>query len=168
MKFKKLSAPGQEFIAIREFAKREGRDEKQIRRALEKGLLFRNDAGLLDASQVGGGWRKTNRRGREKEARQGADNGADIRKVSAQMSAAKVSAPTKASRRSPSASHWFAASVRTWHRGLTLASLMSENPASPSGNHGWIAPAKYPESGGITGKSGITRSGLSTCPESRE
>lgn len=70
MRFKKLSASGQEFIAIREFAKREGCDEKQIRRALEKGLLFRSDAGLLDASQVGNG--------REKEARQGADNGADF------------------------------------------------------------------------------------------
>ncbi len=73
-----MSAPGQEFIAIREFAKREGCDEKQIRRALEKGLLFRNDAGLLDAAQVGNGWRKTNRRGRETAAQQGADNSADI------------------------------------------------------------------------------------------
>ncbi|WP_143068505.1 hypothetical protein [Azotobacter beijerinckii] len=33
---------------------------------------------MLDTSQVGNGWRKTNRRGREKEAQQGADNGADI------------------------------------------------------------------------------------------
>lgn len=34
-RFKKLSAPGQEFITICEFAKREGCDEKHIRCALE-------------------------------------------------------------------------------------------------------------------------------------
>jgi hypothetical protein len=51
-----------EFINKSEFARREGCDEKQIRRAIEKGILVANSEGLLDSSQVKSGWRKSNRR----------------------------------------------------------------------------------------------------------
>lgn len=50
-------------ISTREFAKRAGCDEKQVRRAIEKGLLFKGEDGLLAADQVDGPWRKPNRRG---------------------------------------------------------------------------------------------------------
>jgi hypothetical protein len=54
-----------ELITVREFARRESCDEKQVRRGIEKGLLVKDSAGLLNAAQVGSGWRKTNRRGRD-------------------------------------------------------------------------------------------------------
>lgn len=51
-----------EFINKSEFARREGCNEKQVRRAIEKGILVANTDGLLDASLINSGWRKTNRR----------------------------------------------------------------------------------------------------------
>lgn len=62
-----------ELITVREFARREPCDEKQVRRGIEKGLLVKDSDGLLDASQVGSGWRKTNRRGRDGTAAKAAD-----------------------------------------------------------------------------------------------
>ncbi len=50
-------------LSVREFARQAGCDEKQVRRAIEKGLISKGDDGLLDASQVAGQWRKPNRRG---------------------------------------------------------------------------------------------------------
>lgn len=65
-----------ELITVREFARREGCDEKKVRRGLAKGLLSKDSEGLLDAGQVGNGWRKTNRRGRASAA---ADNPPSVR-----------------------------------------------------------------------------------------
>lgn len=59
-----MSAPAQaEHISVREFARRAGCDEKQVRRAIEKGALAKDGNGLLDAAEVDGQWRKPNRRG---------------------------------------------------------------------------------------------------------
>lgn len=60
-------------ISVREFAKRAGCDEKQVRRAIEKGLISKGDDGFLDAASVDGGWRKPNRRGIVKLAADNAD-----------------------------------------------------------------------------------------------
>jgi hypothetical protein len=62
-----------ELITVREFARRESCDEKQVRRGIDKGLLVKDSAGHLDAAQIGNGWRKTNRRGRDSAAEKGAD-----------------------------------------------------------------------------------------------
>lgn len=53
-------------IGQREFAKRAGCDEKQVRRAVAKGLLSKDEEGNLAADDVDGAWRKPNRRGVEK------------------------------------------------------------------------------------------------------
>lgn len=66
-----------EHITSREFARREHCDEKQVRRALQHGVLVRDARGLLDAAQLGNGWRTTISRGRAKAADTPADNGAD-------------------------------------------------------------------------------------------
>ncbi|WP_242183108.1 hypothetical protein [Sphingomonas sp. CARO-RG-8B-R24-01] len=66
-------------LSVREFAKRAGCDEKQVRRALEKGLISKGDDGLLDAEQVGGAWRKPNRRGVEKLSAQPVRTTANVR-----------------------------------------------------------------------------------------
>lgn len=47
-----------EFVTRREFARLEGCDEKQVRRALSRGLLTADSEGKLNSSQVGSGWRK--------------------------------------------------------------------------------------------------------------
>lgn len=62
-----------ERINISEFARREGCNEKQVRRAIEKGLLTKDSEGLLDASKASSGWRKTNRRGRDAAAQKSSD-----------------------------------------------------------------------------------------------
>jgi hypothetical protein len=62
-----------ELITVREFARRESCDEKQVRRGIEKGLLVKDAAGFLDSGQVGSGWRKTNRRGRDSAPPKAAD-----------------------------------------------------------------------------------------------
>lgn len=50
-----------ERLSASEFARREGCDEKQVRRGLERGALVRGQDGLIDASLIGS-WRKPNRR----------------------------------------------------------------------------------------------------------
>ncbi|MDH4746857.1 hypothetical protein OMP43_22800 [Sphingomonas sp. CBMAI 2297] len=55
-------------LSVRAFAERAGCDEKQVRRAIEKGLLTKGDDGKLSADDVDGNWRKPNRRGVEKIA----------------------------------------------------------------------------------------------------
>lgn len=57
-----MSAPKSERITLREFARRSGCDEKQVRRAIAKGMLHKDGAGLLDARLVKTAWRKTTRR----------------------------------------------------------------------------------------------------------
>lgn len=55
-------------LSVREFARQAGCDEKQVRRAIEKGLLSKGEDDKLSADDVGGQWRKPNRRGVEKIA----------------------------------------------------------------------------------------------------
>lgn len=50
-------------LSIREFARRDGCDEKLVRKALRTGHLRKATGDKLDAAQVGTGWRATNRRG---------------------------------------------------------------------------------------------------------
>ncbi|VTU36206.1 hypothetical protein [Variovorax sp. PBL-E5] len=79
-----MSAPS---ISAREFARRAGCDEKQVRRALTAGRLHADAGGLLDPAQLKLGWRKATRASGRK--------GADKSKVSADMSA-QLSAPVSA------------------------------------------------------------------------
>jgi hypothetical protein len=51
-----------ERLNVSQFAKAEGCDEKQVRRAIERGALHRGEDGLLDSALVASGWRKPNRR----------------------------------------------------------------------------------------------------------
>ncbi|WP_053058584.1 hypothetical protein, partial [Sphingomonas paucimobilis] len=53
-------------LSLREFARQAGCDEKQVRRAIDKGLISKGDDGKLSADEVDGQWRKPNRRGVEK------------------------------------------------------------------------------------------------------
>lgn len=76
-------------LSVREFAKRAGCDEKQVRRAVEKGLVCKGDDGLLDAAQVDGQWRKPNRRGVQRLS------APDVRTI------ADVRTPADKSRRAP-------------------------------------------------------------------
>ena len=70
-------------ISIREFARRDGCDDKLVRRAIGQGKLQALPDGSLDPALIGTGWRKTNRR---------ADASADSARTVEQVSAA-VSAP---------------------------------------------------------------------------
>lgn len=63
-----------ERLSISEFARREGCDEKQVRRAIQRGMLDKDDDGLLDAARVHSGWRKANRRTLANASDNGADN----------------------------------------------------------------------------------------------
>ena len=63
-------------LSVREFARQAGCDEKQVRRALEKGLISKGEDNLLAADQVDGQWRKPNRRGISRAA---ADNTGPVR-----------------------------------------------------------------------------------------
>ena len=54
-----------EHISISEFARRAGCDEKQVRRAIDKGRLRKGSEGLLDAAQLATAWRRQNRRTRD-------------------------------------------------------------------------------------------------------
>lgn len=58
-------------ISIREFARRDGCNDKLVRRAIEKKKLAPLEDGTLDPKLVGTGWRKQNRKSA------GADSGAD-------------------------------------------------------------------------------------------
>lgn len=57
-----------EKLSTREFARRAGCDEKQVRRALEKGALTRDADGKLDAAQLASGWRRVRRDSKEAPA----------------------------------------------------------------------------------------------------
>lgn len=54
-----------ENVTRREFARLERCDEKQVRRALERGLLTADSEGKLDPTLVGSGWRKPRADSRE-------------------------------------------------------------------------------------------------------
>ena len=60
-------------ISIREFAKRDGCNDKLVRRAISAGHLKSLADGSLDPELVGSGWRKSNR-----TADKAADTGADF------------------------------------------------------------------------------------------
>lgn len=66
-----MSAPI-EGISVREFARRDGCDDKLVRNAINRGKLPTLDGGKLDPALVGTGWRRQNRK-----ALGGADIGAD-------------------------------------------------------------------------------------------
>lgn len=66
-------------LSVRQFAKQAGCDEKQVRRAIEKGLISKGEDGLLDAAQADGGWRKPNRRGVDKLSAQPVRTTANVR-----------------------------------------------------------------------------------------
>lgn len=68
-KGQKLSAPAASArLSVRAFARLAGCDEKEVRRAIEKGALTRGGDQKLSAADVNGAWRKPNRRGVEKLA----------------------------------------------------------------------------------------------------
>lgn len=86
----KVSAPAAG-ISIREFARREGCDDKLVRRALKEGKLKAFEDGSLDPDLVKTGWRRTNRR-----ADMSADTAADSRSADRPRTARKLSAPAAA------------------------------------------------------------------------
>ncbi|WP_260927389.1 hypothetical protein [Novosphingobium sp. 9] len=93
-----MSAPA-ELISIREFARRDGCDDKLVRRAVKSGKLRVSEDGRIDSALVGSDWRKTNRRA-ARSADTGPAKGADIQKVSAPnvrsvRTSRKVSAPAE-------------------------------------------------------------------------
>lgn len=60
-----------ERVSAREFARRADVHERQVRRALARGLLHRDADGLLDAGQINTRWRSPNARTREREPSRG-------------------------------------------------------------------------------------------------
>jgi hypothetical protein len=70
-------------ISIREFARREGVNEKLVRRALEKGHLTALSDGKVPAERVGSGWCQRNRRGADKSADTAAKTADSVRTISA-------------------------------------------------------------------------------------
>ncbi len=76
-----------ELVTRREFARLEGCDEKQVRRALERGLLVATTEGKLDRAQVGSGWRKPRVDSKDLPASRRADIPANTANVRTQMSA---------------------------------------------------------------------------------
>ncbi|MGX9963153.1 hypothetical protein ACVFYP_07505 [Roseomonas sp. F4] len=84
-----MSAPPEDGISIREFARREGCSDRLVRRAVEQGKLHALSNGKLNPELVGTGWRHGNR-----HPAAGADRGADtLSAVSAPVSA--LSAPAE-------------------------------------------------------------------------
>jgi hypothetical protein len=69
------ATPASEKLSTREFARRAGCDEKQVRRALEKGALTRDADGKLESAQLAAEWRRVRRD--SKGAAIGADTSAD-------------------------------------------------------------------------------------------
>ncbi|WP_338662616.1 hypothetical protein VQH23_21005 [Pararoseomonas sp. SCSIO 73927] len=93
-----LSADTPGGISIREFARREGCDDKLVRRAVQGGKLQAFRDGTLDPALVGSGWRRSNRHsssGADTPADIPADTGADTPAVSAPVRT-PVSAPPPA------------------------------------------------------------------------
>lgn len=76
-------------ISIREFGRRDGCDDKLVRRAIKSGRLVALSDGTIDPALVGTGWRKTNRR-LPAAADKSADKTKNVR--------ARVSAPPDADR----------------------------------------------------------------------
>ena len=68
-----------ERLTVSAFARAAGCDEKQVRRAIDKGLLRKGPDGLLAAGDVSGGWRRINRR---TVARIVSDKAESVRKTS--------------------------------------------------------------------------------------
>lgn len=83
-----MSAPLSAGISIREFARREGCNDKLVRRAINGGYLKALPDGTLDPALVGSGWRKANR-----HADTGADSPADMSAPVVRSVRAPVSAP---------------------------------------------------------------------------
>lgn len=62
-----------EYITLREFARRDGCSEKEVRRAIEKGNLVKTLEGRLPATAVGTAWRKRYRKTAARRAVERAD-----------------------------------------------------------------------------------------------
>ncbi|AQS88260.1 hypothetical protein AA101099_1785 [Neoasaia chiangmaiensis NBRC 101099] len=90
-----MSAPAATGVSIREFARLAGCDDKQVRRAIEKGRIQRFSDGSIDPAQVDGDWRRATRRGADNRADNLVKRSADKPKVSAPAKRRKVSAPAK-------------------------------------------------------------------------
>lgn len=71
-----------ERLNVSKFAEAEGCDEKQVRRAIERGALHKGEDGLLAASDVKSGWRKPNRRTMLKSSDNRSDKVSDTSKLS--------------------------------------------------------------------------------------
>jgi len=69
-----MSAPMTASLSRREFAKRSGCDEKQVRRALERGMLTADAEGKLSPDQLTSAWRRPRRDSKEFEPVTTADN----------------------------------------------------------------------------------------------
>lgn len=95
MSEKKMSAPVASGVSIREFARLAECDDKQVRRAIEKGRIQRFPDGSIDPAQVDGDWRRATRRAADKSADNLAKRGADKLKMSAPAKRRKVSAPKR-------------------------------------------------------------------------
>jgi hypothetical protein len=72
-----MSAPR---VTGREFARLEGCDEKQVRRAIARGALVADAEGKLDPAQVGTEWRRPRVDSKEARPKKAADTSADIPK----------------------------------------------------------------------------------------
>lgn len=78
-----------ERLNVSKFAEAEGCDEKQVRRAIERGALHKGEDGLLDAALVKSGWRKPNRRTMLKSSDNASDKVSDNSKLSESVRAEK-------------------------------------------------------------------------------
>jgi hypothetical protein len=68
-------------LSIREFARREGCNDKLVRRAIQYGRLATLEDGSLDEALVGTGWRKSNRRAADTASADTADKPADTQRA---------------------------------------------------------------------------------------
>lgn len=73
------------WLSIREFARRDGCDDKLVRRAIEQKKLIPNEDGRLDEALVGTGWRKTNRHGGADSADKTADTSQKVSAPAAKL-----------------------------------------------------------------------------------
>lgn len=79
-----------------EFAERAGCHEKQVRRAIQKGLLHKGPDGLLDAAQLDTPWRRQNRRTTARASDNSQNVRASVRRVvrpKAEVSEAPAASP---------------------------------------------------------------------------
>jgi hypothetical protein len=88
-------APAADGISIREFARRSGLDDKQVRRGIESGRLKSLADGKLDPADVGTAWRKSIRHRADNADNADADNADKVTPVRTQLSAPAVAPKAK-------------------------------------------------------------------------